>query len=184
MAGENYATIQKILHWAIAVAAIGMLATGFYMSSIGFSADLPQETQDLRNQLYSMHKSTGFLVLALMILRLLLRLVLGAPPLPRSVPQAQRFAAQASHFTLYALLIAMPLAGWAAVSVGGFMEPVYGLFEMPPLLEKGTTEEYFDVIGVHVAIAFAILAVLAAHVAGALYHLLIRRDGVFRRMWF
>ncbi|MCI4664181.1 MAG: cytochrome b/b6 domain-containing protein [Neomegalonema sp.] len=182
---SEYATIQKILHWLIAIAVIGMLASGVYMTTIGFDPKLPKATVDLRNQLYTLHKSTGFVVLGLMLLRIALRLLLGAPRLPASVAPPQRFAAGAAQLALYALLIATPIAGWAAVSVGGFMEPVYGLFNMPPLMEKsGKIADYFDIARIHMVLGFAIIAVLGAHIGGAMLHLLILRDGVFKRMWF
>lgn len=180
---QGYAPAIKILHWAIALAVAAMLASGFYMASIGFSPDLPQETQDLRNALYTFHKSTGLVVLALMILRVVARLAFGAPPLPDSVPRMQRAAAGGAQLALYALLFAAPILGWAATSAGGFMEPVYGLFSAPALLDRDP-ELARELFPLHRAVALGIIAVLAAHVGGAFFHLLIRRDGVFRRMWF
>lgn len=155
-----------------------------------------------------MHKSTGFLLLGLILLRVLARLVYGAPLQEPTVPAFQRAAAGLAHFGLYVLLIAMPLLGWLATSTGGYMEPVYGLFSMPDLTAGmvcgwatpvsaavGSTfcaeftalpgrEQAEQIFELHEAVGTAILVLAGVHILAALYHGLVRRDGVMARMWF
>lgn len=202
---EDYALTQKVLHWLIVVLIIGMIVGGNVMTDLGWA---DPETAKTTNFLYLMHKSTGLLILGLMALRLLARIVHGAPLQDPTMPAIQRFAAGATHFLLYALLFAMPLVGWIATSAGGYMEPFYGLVAIPALtpeticgavapvtsvlgvdvcsgfLEQPGKVQAEALFGVHEALATALVAVAAIHALAAFYHLFIRRDGVFMRMWF
>lgn len=185
---QTYAGIQKILHWLIALAVLGMLVSGFYMThlveEIGFGAE-PADQAQLRDQLFMLHKSTGILILALMIVRLFFWHALGAPRPPEHVPFLMRMASAAAKSGLFLAVTATALIGWAAISIGGFLEPIYGLIDMPALLEKGRgLARYSELMSAHALLAYAIIGILAAHVGGALFHLLVRRDGVFKRMWF
>lgn len=202
---DDYALTQKILHWLIAVLVIGMIVGGKVMTALGWP---DPETAETTNFLYTMHKSTGLLILALMVLRLIARVIHGAPLQDPTLPAAQRFVAGATHLALYALLIAMPVVGWIATSAGGYTEPVYGLLPMPAatpqaicdavgfvpnalgleacagFLEMPGKAQAEELFFIHEIIAYALVAVAALHVLGALYHLLVRQDGVFLRMWF
>ena len=182
MGAERYALVQRILHWLIAVAIVGLFAVGSFMSDIGFSSDVSPEMAALRDQLYAAHKATGVLILALVALRLLLRLAIGAPP-PADLPRLQALAAGAAHVALYVLMIATPMLGWLAVSAGGFqtLSPLADA-QLPALLAKDPklATQLFEF---HEIAATALVAIAAIHAAGGLYHA-FRGDGVFKRMWF
>ena len=66
--------------------------------------------------LFSIHRPLGIAILVLAVFRLGVRLWRGAPALPRDLPLLQVIAAKASHYLLYALLVAMPLIGWSMLS--------------------------------------------------------------------
>lgn len=175
MTAERYTFIQKILHWIIALAVIGALAGGTLIDWLGDGS--------LKNQVYALHKATGMLILGLMVLRVIARFVYGAPPLPAGVPGWQRTAAAGSHFLLYALVLIMPVIGWAATSAFPAPIPFYGLFDVPPLIGKDRelSKQLFEI---HEIMGKVIIALIVVHIAAALQHALVKKDGVFRRMWF
>jgi len=135
----------------------------------------------LQNRLFGLHESLGATVLAVTALRLLWRLRRRPPPLPPATPGWIRAAARASHAALYALMLLQPVVGWLGASAFGAVVTVFGLFDLPVPLpqDKGVAAVLF---GLHQLGALALALLVAIHVAGALHHRLIRRDGVFQRM--
>lgn len=182
MSGTNrYAWSQRALHWLIAVMIIGSFIAGSVMSDIGFS-DVTKEQAAFRDQLYAMHKTFGVALLALVALRIVLRLIFGAPP-PADLPRLQAIAASAAHIALYGLMVAVPLLGWLMISAGGFLS-LSPLIDgsLPPLTGRDTAlaaslKEAHDIA------ATALVAIAGIHAAGGLYHL-FKGDGVFQRIWF
>jgi len=171
--GARYTPVARTFHWVTAALVLPMAALGFVL------LDLPAgRTQDLA---FDLHRSTGVLLFVLTALRLAWRLGHPPPPLPADVPTPQRRAAGLVHALLYALLLAMPLVGWWATSAYGATIRVYGLFVLPPLVAKdeALAERAF---ALHGALGIVLLALVAVHVAGALYHRFVRRDDVLRRM--
>ena len=131
--------------------------------------------------LISIHKPLGISILALAVLRLAVRWRLGAPPLPEDLPRTQALAAKLSHVALYALLIAMPLIGWGMLSAGGYPIVLYGSLHLPKILPHD--DELHSILRTtHTVLAYMFFAIILLHVGAALYHALIRRDGVFRAM--
>lgn len=169
----EYSGFHKFLHWAVAVCVIFMIPAGFIMGS------LPQG--DLQNTVYNLHKATGLLVLGLMLVRLANRLIAGAPPSEPSITTFQRIASHSVHGSLYVLLLAQPLLGWAANSYYGAVTPFFGLFEIPAaaVKDEALAERLF---GAHNLIGFAIAGLIIVHIGAALYHYFVRRDGVLQRM--
>ena len=140
--------------------------------------------------LYQLHKSVGLTVLALTLIRLGWRLAHRPPALTDSMPGWERRAAALGHLALYGLLVAMPLTGWAVVSVSPYNIPtvLYGLVPWPhlpglatlPHADKHSAEEVLKQL--HDAGAWIMLALLAVHAGAAVRHLLWLRDGVMERM--
>jgi cytochrome b561 len=127
------------------------------------------------------HKPLGIAILALAALRLAVRLRLGAPPLPDDLPRIQSLAAKLSHFMLNALLMAMPLVGWGMLSAGGYPVVLYGSLHLPEILPHD--DQLHAILRMtHTVLAYVFFATILLHVAAALFHALIRRDGVFRAM--
>jgi len=102
-------------------------------------------------------------------------------PLPDAISPPQRFAAHATHWALYALLIIQAFPGWVATSGYGAPIMVFGLFRLPPIWpqDQPVSERLFPV---HEAIGLAIAFFAVVHIGAALHHHFVRRDGVLMRM--
>lgn len=169
----RYTTPAIALHWLLALAIVAMLALGTWMSSLPFSP--------LRLRLYNWHKWAGVVVLALSLLRLAWRLTHRPPPAV-AMPAWQRRAAAASHGLMYALFVAVPLAGWAYSSAAGFPVVLFGVWPLPDFVaaDRALAEA---IRPLHRTLAWALGALVALHVAAALHHQFVLRDGLLARMW-
>lgn len=168
----RYTGTAIALHWLLALALLGLLAMGAYMTSLPFSPS--------RLKLYNWHKWAGILVLALSVARLAWRLT-HRPPADAAMPAWQRRAAHAAHAALYLLFFAVPLAGWAYSSGAGFPVVLFGVWPLPDLV--GPDRALAETLkSVHGTMAWTLLALIVLHVAGAMKHQLIDRDGLLHRM--
>ena len=168
----RYTGTAIALHWLLALMILGSFSMGVYMSGLPLSPT--------RLKLYNWHKWAGVTILALSALRLLWRLT-HRPPADLPMPRWQRVAAHAAHWALYALFFAIPLAGWAYSSAAGFPIVWFGVLPLPDFVSPDRALAA-TLKQVHGALAFALAAVVVLHVAGALKHHLIDRDGLLRRM--
>ena len=130
----------------------------------------------------SIHADIGYLVLLLTVLRLAWRGINPTPALPQDTPRWQRIAARVSHWALYAATILVAVLGWAH---SGARDPNYsdwfGLFHVPQihLAGQGRRAAYEER---HIFFAYVLLALIAIHLAAALWHHFVRRDRVAARM--
>lgn len=172
-ATPGYPTPIKLLHWLTAIIVIGLVPLGLSLGSLPRGA--------IQNAGYDLHRSFGALVLALTAIRLATRITLGVPRPELSLPDWQIKASTVAHWVLYLLLFVVPLLGWAATSAYGATIHVFGLFVLPPILEKNRelSEILFEAHGVA---AMAMAAVFFIHAGAALHHRFVRRDGVLARM--
>lgn len=178
-ATTRYIPLARALHWLLALGIVGNFALGVYMSDLPFSP--------ARLQYYSWHKWAGVLVLAFSAVRLLTRLLSPPPALPDAVeatmPGWQKLAHHATHLALYTLFFAVPLTGWAYSSAAGFPIVLFGLLPLPDFVP--VSEGLADVLKeLHELSAFAMAGLVLLHVAGALKHQLVDRDGLMARMSF
>jgi cytochrome b561 len=171
-AHSHFTPLARILHWAMAPLIIAMLFIG-----VGMVATVSQA----HNTLIAIHRPLGIALLLLVIVRACVRIKRGSPPLPDTMPASQRAAAKASHLILYALMAAMPLIGWAMLSAGGYPVTLYGPLHLPPIAPHDN-ELFATLRALHTWLAFALFAMVLLHLAAALLHGLIRRDGVFSSM--
>lgn len=169
---ERFTVLQRSLHWLMAAMVLTMLFIG---------VDMVATVKPRYWSLVSIHKPLGAAILALALLRLGARLRLGAPPLPSDLPWWMAAGAKASHVVLYALLIVQPLVGWAMLSAGGYPIVLCGGFHLPPIAPHSDALHALLRAG-HAWLAFLFFGVILLHLAAALFHALIRRDGVFRAM--
>ena len=169
---KRFTPLQRLLHWLIAVCILAMLFIGVGMVTTVTPKFLP---------LIAIHKSLGVAILALAVIRLAVRLRYGAPALPADLPMPMKLAAQLSHYALYALMIGMPLLGWAMLSAAAYPVVVFGSMHLPALLPQsdGLHSLLWDA---HFYLAFAFFGLVLLHVAAALFHALVRRDGVIETM--
>jgi cytochrome b561 len=169
---SSFSFLQRMLHWLMAIMVLAMLFIGAAMVSTLKPRFLT---------LLAIHKPLGIAILVLALLRLAVRLRRGVPPLPTELPSIQVIAAKLSHLVLYALLVAMPLIGWAMLSAGGYPIIIFGSFHLPAILPQND-RLYALLRTAHTLLAYAFFAIILLHVAAALFHALIRRDDVFRTM--
>lgn len=178
---RGYGLIAILFHWTMALLIVGMLILGLYMH------DLPA-TDPSTFQLYQLHKSFGFVILTLAVFRLLWRVVNPAPKLPDTMPTWERVAAHLGHAGLYALMFLLPISGWLMVSASPWGIPtfVFNILNVPHLPVPailGTTEQAeASLIALHGYMAYFLIALVIAHLGGALKHHFIARDDTLRRM--
>ena len=169
----TYTRTAKSLHWLMALLLIGLLALGFYMQ------DLPLSPEKL--QLYAWHKWAGVSAFLLVLLRLSWRLAHTPPPLPASMPRTMQLAAHAGHLLLYGLMIVIPLSGWLMSSAKGFQTVWFGVLPIPDLIGKDkATGELLALV--HKSLNLLFVAAILGHVAAALKHHFIDKDGLHDRM--
>ena len=167
----QFTPLQRALHWVMSICILAMLFVGVGMVSTITPAYLT---------LVSIHKPLGIVLLVLALLRLVVRWRHGAPPLPADMPAPMRLAARLSHLLLYALMIAMPLIGWAMLSAADYPVVVAGM-QLPAIVPPNAALHSM-LWNAHWFLAFCFFALIMAHLAAALFHALVRRDGVFEAM--
>jgi cytochrome b561 len=175
----RYTTVAIAFHWLLALAIIGSLGMGFYMSDLPFSPS--------RLKLFNWHKWAGITILALSAARALWRLTHRPPALPDAVlaamPVWQRHAHRATHGLLYGLFFAVPLSGWAYTSAAGFPVVWFGVLALPDWVAVDRPLADAVLKPLHHLLAFALAALLVLHVAATLKHQFVDRDGLFWRIW-
>jgi cytochrome b561 len=170
-----YRPTARALHWIIAVILLAMIPAGLVMIQPGLD-------RTLQNTLFMFHKNIGVVVLLLMIWRLAYRAMHRPPPLPASVPDWQRRAAGMTHVLLYVSVIVMAVSGYIRVVAGGFPLEWWDALGVPRLVPRS------DALAnaaktVHWATHFVVIVLIAMHMGAALFHGIVKRDGVFSRMW-
>jgi cytochrome b561 len=173
MTATRYTRVAIALHWLVALLIFAAFPLGLYMH------DLPLSPRKL--QLYSYHKWIGICVLLLLVVRMAWRATHRPPPLLPGMPRWQELVAHGVHHGLYLLMLAVPLSGWLMSSALGFPVVLFGKLPLPDLIGKD------KVLGealkeVHETLNYGLLLLVLAHVAGALKHHLIDRDGTLARM--
>lgn len=172
----GYSGTQKLLHWVIALMVLTLIPVGFWMKSRG-DANLWDATT---NELYTAHKTFGIIVLALMLVRIVVRIRAGTPAPEPSLNRLQIIAAEAVHGLLYVMLLCVPLLGWLGVSAYG-ARGLLGGGELPALLGKDTVLGEV-ILKYHGYAAILVVLLLGAHIGAALLHRFILKDGVVKRM--
>jgi len=173
----RYSLVAIVLHWVLGAALIGIFAMGLYMADLPFSP--------WRLKLYNWHKWAGVTILALSALRLLWRLTHQPPELPGQIaqlmPRWQHWAHHGTHYALYVLFFAVPLIGWAYSSAAGFPVVLFGVLPLPDFVapDKALAEL---IKPFHELSAFAMAGLVLLHIAAALKHQFIDRDGLMGRM--
>ena len=168
----RYTRTAMALHWFLALAILGAFALGLYVADLSPSPE--------RLQFITWHKWAGITILALSGLRLLWR-VTHRPPADVPMPAWQLRAAQVMHLALYGLFFAVPLAGWAYSSAAGHPIVWFGVLPLPDFVPVDKPLAH-DLKELHEALAWALVVIAGLHIAAALKHQLIDRDGLIDRM--
>jgi cytochrome b561 len=168
----RFAAPQRLLHWLMAVCILSMLFIGVGMVSTITTKYLT---------LVQIHKPLGIAILVLALIRLALRLYYGAPALPADLPAPMKLAAELSQYIFYALMIAMPLIGWAMLSAAEYPVVLFGSVHLPSILPVSPSLHTL-LWHAHYYLAFAFFGLILMHVSAILFHKLVRNDGVFEAM--
>lgn len=177
---SRYSTVAIWLHWIIGLIIIANLIGGLSLDIFLDSKD--PAMKQLGFTIIGLHKSFGLTVILLTLVRLGWRVANPPPPLPAHMTRMETIVAKATHHGFYALMLLMPLSGWAMASTGKIQFPIlwFGLFEVPRLpLSKaygGLFAESHEVIG------WITIVTLALHVLAALKHHYFDRDDVLARI--
>lgn len=171
---NRYGRVSRLLHWTIAILFISLIPMGI------FSSMIPEDTH-YRNAYYVVHKTLGVTVFFLVLVRLAWNRLSRRPALESSLTSIERKLAHGAHYTLYFMMLAVPVTGFMMTSYHG--NGTYFFFwELPPLWEQsdvyiiwGTAHKYL--------LPYLLYIVLGAHVLGALKHQFIdKQDNAFKRM--
>jgi cytochrome b561/polyisoprenoid-binding protein YceI len=169
----RWGLLSQAFHWIVVVLVITQV-------TLALSAQaLPTGMEKLAT--LARHKSVGITILGLATLRLLWRWMNPVPALPDTLRPYERRLARGTHFALYLLLFAMPLSGWMMSSARGFPVSWFSVIQLPDLV--GPSRPLYETLhGVHEFLAYSLGAAVLLHIAGALKHHFVLRDGILRRM--
>lgn len=168
---DRYSAFARALHWIMAGLVIANLILGFAHEA------LPADWKAM-----PVHKSIGLTVLALTLVRIAWRFTHPAPPLPATMPGWEKVAAHVTHFSFYALMLALPLTGWIMSSAGDRPLDWFFLFDVPKFAVTKTDAIVGISRGSHEPLGFIWAVLILIHIAAALRHHFVLKDGVFRRM--
>jgi len=173
----RYTAVAMLLHWVLAAAIVTAFAVGLYVEGLPFSP--------AKLKLINWHKWAGVTILALSLLRLVWRLTHRPPALPVRIEQAmpgwQRAAHHGTHHLMYLLFFAVPLLGWADSSAKGYPIVWFGVLPLPDFVSPDPA--LADALKpLHALAAWALVGLAALHIAAALKHQFIDRDGLLARM--
>lgn len=170
---QRWGSVQIGLHWTIAGLLLVQVPLAF-----GMLGQSPGRTRDV---LFNLHKNIGLIIFMLAIVRLVWRLKHPVPYLPQDLSQWQIMAAHATHWTLYALLFAMPVTGFLYTALSGYPVPLFMAVDLAGLVpENKPLGETFKLA--HLSLQWVLYLTVAVHVGAAFHHFLVRGDWVVPRM--
>lgn len=171
----RYLWPARLIHWVMAIFVLATIPVGLVMTQSGLD-------RSLQNTLFIFHKNAGVLLLVLILIRIAYRLSHKPAPLPSDIPAWQIRIAGLSHAGLYALLLMMPIAGYVRVKAGGFPIESLDALGVPSLVPR--SDALAEIAkSIHYFGGIAIGVLIAMHIGAALYHGVLRKDGVFSRIW-
>lgn len=170
----RYGAPAVLLHWLLAVLIAGLVGIGWYMMSI--------EDDPGSDWYFNIHKSFGIVVFGLVLLRIIWRATHRPIPLPVSLPKWQVSLSHVTEWALYGCMLLMPILGFLGASYSKSGVALFGAPLPSWTVPNHDTAELF--FGLHSALAWVLVVLVAVHAVGGLKHLLVDKDGVFQRMWF
>ena len=177
---SKYPLSLRLVHWITVLLLLALVILGFWMTDRS-AANIWDE---LTNTLYAWHKALGFAALIIVGVRLAIRARTQPVSDNASLPPIQRTLIKLVHVSLYLLLIAVPLLGWAGVSafpalitLGGYNLPAMPGVPVDQVLAK-------QLLGIHGTLAIVLIVLALVHILAGLKHLLIDKDGIFNKIWF
>lgn len=169
---HHYGAISLTLHWLMVFLVV-------FMFSLGWGREFVDGS--LRLTFLTLHKSIGIFILCLAFIRLAWRFISPPPFYPSTLTAIEKSAATSVHTGLYIFLIALPLSGWAMVSFFGQILSFFGIFDLPSLFHKNRDLAFILKQG-HGILAYFFAGIIGLHSGAALYHHLIKKDDILRRI--
>ncbi len=167
----RFPPLMRVLHWLLAVLLLGMLFIGAAMVT----------SLSAYHRLLGLHRPLGAAILVLAVIRLLNRRYSELPPFPVTMSERERRIASLSEWLLYGLMIGIPIVGWGMLSAGHYPIVLCGSLRLPPIL-PASPPLYAVLRRTHTVLAYTLFFAFIAHLSGVLFHTLILRDGLLRRM--
>jgi cytochrome b561 len=167
----QFTALMRVLHWTMAAMVLPQLGIGVTM--VASLADYPL--------LVSIHRPLGIAILVLMVVRFVVRRLSRLPPFPPTMSRLERVAASASEYTMYGLMFVLPLVGWGMLSAAHYPVVLFGSVHLPFILPHDA-QLYAILRRTHTVLAYLLLLAFLAHFGAILFHTLIVRDGILRRM--
>lgn len=174
-AAPHYDGVQRAFHWSMAAIILVALILGLYCSFMVTGTPL-------RRSLLEWHKSLGLTALMLICFRIAYRLTIRTPPYAEPIGRLAHIAAHGAHLLLYVLMLFMPLTGYLFSAAGGYSLQWFWLFHWPRVVPLDKT---LAATGgaLHLYGAYVLYAVVTLHILAVVWHRVVKRDGVFARMW-
>src|SRR5947208_3692158 len=167
----QFTAFSRLLHWTMAAMVLTMLCIGVAMVV----------SLDSYHVLVSIHRPLGIAILILVVVRFVNRLLNPPPPFPATMSRAEGLVATASEFTMYGLMFVLPLVGWGMLSAAGYPIVLYGSLHLPFILPHNAML-YVVLRQTHTILAYFFFLMFIAHFGAILYHTLVVRDGMLKRM--
>jgi cytochrome b561 len=168
---RQFTALSRLLHWTMAAMVLTMLGIGVAM--VASLADY--------HVLVSIHRPLGIAILILVVVRFVNRLLNPPPPFPPTMARAERLAATASEYTMYGLMFVLPLVGWGMLSAARYPIHLFGSWHLPFILPHDAML-YAVLRKTHTILAYLFFLTFLAHFGAILFHTLIVRDGILKRM--
>jgi cytochrome b561 len=168
---RQFTLFTRLLHWTMAAMVLTMLGVGVAM--VASLADY--------HVLISIHRPLGIAILVLVVVRFVNRQLSTLPPFPDTMSPAERRVAWASELLMYGLMFVLPLVGWGMLSAARYPIVLYGPLHLPPILPHNIVL-YWVLRQAHTILAYLFILTFLAHFGAILFHTLIVRDGILRRM--
>ncbi|MDB5219663.1 MAG: cytochrome [Myxococcaceae bacterium] len=167
----QFAWSSRVLHWTMAVAVLAMLLVGGAMVTSLVSYQ----------KLIAIHRPLGILIFVLVIIRFVNRQLKPVPPFLATMSPLERLVAMTSERLMYLLMFALPLVGWGMLSAARYPIVLYGPIHLPPILPQ-SAGLYTVLRSTHTLLAYLLFFMFMAHLSAVLFHTLVLRDGLLRRM--
>jgi cytochrome b561 len=168
---QQFAWSAQALHWLMAAMVLAMLFIGVAM--VASLSGYPR--------LVAIHRPLGIAILVLVLVRFVNRQLHPLPPFPATMSHVERLAAAISERLLYVLMFVLPLVGWGMLSAAPYPIVLYGPLHLPPILPQSALL-YTGLRKLHTILAFLLFFTFMAHLSAVLFHTLVMRDGLLRRM--
>ncbi len=170
----RFGLISKLLHWVIALGIIGLIVLGWWMVGLSYYDPWYHDSLEL-------HKALGVVVLALACFKIGWQTFNRTPKANKNLTRFERVASKAMHWTLYGLMIVVPVTGYIITTASGQGVSMFGIFELPAFLPK--SDEVRDIsTAIHYYFAYAGIVLVAGHAGAALKHNFVNGDDTLRRM--